>query len=135
MFPSDFTTDTVSVEARSAYQPDYSVPIDDNYVFAYRVRITNRGQRSVRLLRRHWIVTDGAGQIREVEGEGVVGQKPVLAPGQSHEYTSWVQLDTPMGSMEGSFLMEHPASSPNEQATFFRAEIPRFLHMAPELLN
>lgn len=135
MTPSDFTIDTVSVKAFSTYQSEYSVPVDNNYVFAYRVRITNRGQHSVRLLRRHWIVTDAAGQIKEVEGEGVVGQKPVLAPGQSHEYTSWVQLETPMGSMEGSFLMEQPANSPNDQSTFFRAEIPKFFHVSPELLN
>lgn len=135
MSPSDFTFDTISVKVRSVYQPDYSVPIDSNYVFAYRVRITNKGQEYVRLLRRHWIITDAAGQIKEVEGEGVVGQKPVLAPGQSHEYTSWVQLETPIGTMEGSFLMEKPAKSPNEESTFFQAEIPKFIHIAPELLN
>lgn len=135
MQPSDFTTDTVLVAAQSHFQADYSDPINEHYVFAYRVRITNTGRFPVRLLRRHWIVTDGTGQVREVEGEGVVGQKPLLQPGESHEYTSWVQLPTPIGSMRGTFLMELPANSPDSRSEYFRAVIPRFLHEAPEILN
>ncbi len=131
----DFTIDTVRVAAASAFQPDYSRPVEGHYVFAYRIRIKNTGNKPARLLRRHWIITDAAAQVKEVEGEGVVGQKPTILPGDTHEYDSWVQLDTPLGTMEGTFLMEQPAESPEERAVFFRAEIPRFLLSAPELAN
>lgn len=135
MYSSDFTIDTVRVSSVSAYHAGHSQPVDGNYVFAYRIRITNMGKLPARLLRRHWFIIDGAGQVKEVEGEGVVGQKPTILPGDTYEYTSWVQFTTPTGAMEGNFLMEQPAASPDEKAIFFRAEIPRFLCTAPELLN
>lgn len=135
MSPLDFTTSTVKVSSQSFFQPEYSSPAENNYVFSYLIRITNEGASPVRLLRRHWVITDATSQIREVEGEGVVGLQPILAPGQSHEYTSWVQFPTPMGTMEGRFLMEQLFSDPEESHRFFQAEIPRFLHIAPELMN
>lgn len=135
MATPDFTIDSVQVRVTAAYQPDYSRPVEGNYVFAYRVHIKNTGNHPARLLRRHWIITNGTGQIKEVEGEGVIGQKPTILPGESHEYTSWVQLETPIGAMEGTYLMEQPAKAPNQKALYFRAEIPRFLLVAPELAN
>lgn len=130
----DYTTQPVAVSVESFYQKDYSKPLDDLYVFAYRIRISNQGNFPARLLRRHWLVTDGAGQIREVEGEGVVGQQPIILPGEHHEYISWIQLSTPIGAMEGSYTMEK--INGNEGPTeLFSAHIARFLHFAPELAN
>jgi ApaG protein len=131
----DFTIDTVRVSARSKYQPDYSSPKEQRYTFSYLVRIVNEGQEPVRLLRRHWMIISATGDVKEVEGAGIVGQTPTIMPGEFYEYTSWVQFDTPLGLMHGTYLMEQPATSPEEKAVYFRAEIPRFSHMAPELLN
>lgn len=135
MLLPDFTIDTVRVSARSQYQPDYSSPSEQRYTFSYLVRIANEGPKPVRLLRRHWTIISGTGDIKEVEGAGVIGQTPTIMPGESHEYTSWVQFETPIGIMHGTYLMEQPATAPDEQAVYFRAEIPRFQHLAPELLN
>jgi len=129
----DFTTQPVSVSAVSIYQPNYSKPLENQYVFAYRIRITNHGKIPTRLLRRHWIVTDAAGEIREVEGEGVVGKQPLILPGDTHEYVSWIQLSTPLGAMEGSYLMERQLET--GEVKHFNATVPRFLHIAPELNN
>ncbi|MEM9836508.1 MAG: Co2+/Mg2+ efflux protein ApaG [Bacteroidota bacterium] len=130
----DYTTQPLSVSTESIYQYAYSKPLEDLYVFAYRIKISNQGKVPAKLLRRHWIVTNAAGQVREVEGEGVVGQQPLIMPGQSHEYVSWIQLSTPLGAMEGSYIMERPTSSPNETEEF-SVPVPRFVHVAPELYN
>lgn len=131
---SDNTTQPIDVAVESIYQPVYSKPLEDLYVFAYRIVITNHGAVPTKLLRRHWVVTDAAGQVREVEGEGVVGQQPTILPGQYHEYVSWIQLATPMGAMEGDFTMER-SSGDDLGRVEFQAKIPRFTHVAPELFN
>ena len=131
---SDNTTQPIDVAVESIYQPVYSKPLEDLYVFAYRIVITNHGTLPAKLLRRHWVVTDATGQVREVEGEGVVGQQPTILPGQYHEYVSWIQLATPIGTMEGDFTMES-SSIDDLGRTEFKAEIPRFTHVAPELFN
>lgn len=131
---SDNTTQPISVAVQSYYQPIYSKPLEELYVFAYRIMISNHGNSPAKLLRRHWIVTDAAGQVREVEGEGVVGQQPTILPGQSYEYTSWIQLATPIGTMHGTFAMERPAEN-GLGVEAFQAVIPRFTHVAPELYN
>ena len=81
-------TEGVAVEVESYFVPEQSDPVIDRYVFAYRVRISNESPTTVQLMRRHWYITEGNGTVREVEGEGVVGEQPVMAPGESHEYTS-----------------------------------------------
>jgi ApaG protein len=92
----------VTVQPR--YLPEQSDPSAGQYAFAYTVRITNAGSVAAQVVSRHWIITDGHGQIREVKGLGVVGHQPLLAPGQSFEYTSGSQMPTPAGTMHGSYF-------------------------------
>jgi ApaG protein len=131
---SDNTIQPIDVAVESTYQPVYSKPLEELYVFAYKIVITNHSSQPAKLLRRHWIVTDAAGQVREVEGEGVVGQQPTIGPGENYEYVSWIQLATPIGAMEGDFTMERPTKNGLGLAEF-KAPIPRFTHVAPELFN
>jgi len=96
-------TDGIRVQVRSHYLAEQSSPRDDRYVFAYTITISNEGTRTAQLRTRHWIITDGHGEIEEVRGDGVVGEQPRLAPGQSFEYTSGCVLATPIGTMHGSY--------------------------------
>jgi ApaG protein len=89
----------------SSYSPENSRPLEGEWVFQYTVRITNQGRDTVQLLSRHWVITDGAAQVEEVSGPGVVGKQPVLAPGESFKYSSWCPLKTPLGTMHGSYEM------------------------------
>jgi ApaG protein len=95
----------VRVEVESTFLPERSAPTEGTWLFAYRVRIANQGRATVQLLRREWLITDGDGNVQRVEGEGVVGEQPVLAPGEGFEYTSFCPLPTPFGTMHGSYLM------------------------------
>lgn len=98
-------TQGVRVEVRSAFVAERSSPPDDQYFFAYSVRVTNEGERAVQLVSRHWIITDAGGRIEEVRGPGVVGQQPTIRPGESFEYTSGCPLATSYGTMHGSYQM------------------------------
>ncbi len=102
---SEAVTNSVKVEVLSQYSKENSRPMQGEWVFEYTVRITNLGTETVQLLSRHWIITDGTGVVREVEGPGVVGEQPVLAPEQSFQYSSWCPLTTPTGVMRGSYGM------------------------------
>jgi ApaG protein len=102
---SDATTRGVRVQVESAYIPERSAPEEGRYFFAYHVRISNEGAQTVQLVSREWIITDGDGGVERVQGLGVVGQQPVLAPGQAFEYTSFCPLGTPVGCMHGSYRM------------------------------
>lgn len=93
----------IRVEVRTAFVPQRSDLEAGQYFFAYRIRITNDGEVPAKLLRRHWIITHGSGKIEEVEGPGVVGEQPLLVPGQSFEYTSACPLETPVGTMHGTY--------------------------------
>ena len=126
---SDTTTHGVRVEVRSAYLPERSSPGDSQYLFAYRIRITNAGEETVQLLSRHWIITDGDGRTEHVRGPGVVGEQPVLEPGGSFEYTSFCPLPTPIGSMHGSYQMVAAGGGR------FDAEIAPFSLAVPNALN
>jgi len=126
---SDATTRGIRVQAQPTYIPERSSPAEGSYFFAYRIRISNRGDQTVQLLRRHWFITDGHGRVEEVEGPGVVGETPVLAPGASFEYTSFCPLPTPFGTMHGTYLMK--AASGEE----FDAEIGQFSLVAPQAVN
>ena len=95
----------IRVAVTSSYLPERSAPADGTWLFAYRVRIANEGAATVQLLRREWLITDGDGNVQRVEGEGVIGEQPVLAPGGSFENTSFCPLPTPFGTMHGSYLM------------------------------
>ncbi len=119
----DFTAITrdIRVSVQSFFLDDQSHPDDRQFVWAYRVRIENRGPESVKLLRRSWQITDAAGRIQHVDGEGVVGEQPLLAPGEAFEYTSGTPLETPTGFMRGAYHMVATASG--EQ---FDVRIPAF---------
>ena len=123
-------TKRVAVSVETSYQPSYSKPLNGEYVFAYRITVENFGESTIKLLKRHWYIYDSNGSVREVEGEGVVGQQPVLAPMQNHQYVSGCHLRTEMGKMSGSFLMERL-----EDGKKFYVQIPEFVLVAPFKLN
>lgn len=114
------TTRGIAVTVKPVYLEDQSSPADNYYVWAYQVRIENRGPQTVQLRTRHWQITDARGQIQEVRGPGVVGEQPVLKPGQTFEYTSGTPLPTPSGIMVGSYQME------SESGETFDVAIPAF---------
>lgn len=124
------TTNGIRVSVRPSYQAEYSQPLAFKYVYSYYILIENLGDQTVQLLRRHWLIWDSNGSMREVEGEGVVGEQPVLAPGERHEYSSWCDFQTSIGTMTGAFLMHNI-----EKEHFFHVEIPLFRLIAPEVLN
>ena len=105
MFTSEVSTRGVRVSVLSEYAPDRSQPAQQNWFFLYTITITNEGDETVQLISRHWIITDSAGHVEEVKGLGVVGQQPVLAPGETFTYTSGCPLKTPFGKMEGTYQM------------------------------
>lgn len=107
---SDAITENIRVEVLSQYVPASSKPQESEWVFQYTVRITNQGTESARLVSRHWFITDAEGNVREVQGSGVVGEQPLLAPGQSFQYSSWCPLATPMGLMHGTYQMVSQAT-------------------------
>jgi ApaG protein len=99
-------TRSIKVTVKPFYLEDQSSPAEDRYVWAYHVRIENGGGETVQLRNRHWQITDNRGQMQEVRGPGVVGEQPVLAPGESFEYTSGAPLPTPSGIMVGRYEMQ-----------------------------
>jgi ApaG protein len=129
MVNSEALTQGILVKIKSQYLPERSIPTAKRYAFAYTVEIRNQGGQAARLVSRHWIITDSLGGVQEVRGEGVVGQQPDLAPGQSFEYTSWCVLPTPSGSMRGSYQMTRP------EGAAFDAEIAPFHLGMPHSLN
>ena len=118
-----------SVEVVPRFVAEQSNPDDDEYVFAYTVTIRNTGQVAAQLVSRHWIITDADGQVEEVRGAGVVGEQPLLAPGQTFQYTSGCPLPTPVGSMRGSYQCVA------EDGTRFDAPIPEFVLSMPRTLH
>lgn len=126
---SDTTTRGVRIQVKSAYLSDRSAPSEGRYLFAYRVRISNVGTETVQLLSREWIITDSDGDVETVRGPGVVGEQPVLNPGQSFEYTSFCPLPTPIGSMHGTYQMMAASGEG------FDAEIAPFSLAVPTALN
>lgn len=122
-------TEGVRVTVESFFVEEQSDPAENHFAFAYRVTIANQGTARVQLRRRHWIITDGNGEVREVEGPGVVGLQPTLDAGQQHTYTSGAILPTPYGTMEGTYEM-HEGSG-----RVFKAQIPRFQLQVPGVLQ
>jgi ApaG protein len=123
-------TDGVKISVETIYQPEYSNPVNEHFMFAYRINIENLTENSVQLLNRHWHIFDSNGTKREVEGEGVVGQQPIIEPGDNHEYVSGCNLKTDMGKMRGSYEMERIVDGLK-----FRVNIPEFYLIAPYKLN
>ena len=102
---SEAVTNNVRVEVESQYAPERSQPLQNEWFFHYAVRITNEGDETIQLLSRHWIITDATGQMQEVRGPGVVGEQPVLAPGEAFQYKSGCPLKTSTGIMRGTYQM------------------------------
>lgn len=102
---SEAVTRGIRVQVESAYVPERSQPAQGEWFFAYRIRISNESRATVRLISRHWVITDAEGRVQEVRGPGVVGEQPVLAPGEAFEYTSACPLPTSFGTMHGSYEM------------------------------
>lgn len=123
-------TQGVKVSVETFYQPDFSATSGNEFVFAYRITIENKGDTTIKLLRRHWHIFDSDGQWREVEGEGVVGEQPEIAPGHIHQYVSGCHLHTPAGKMLGTYLMERTLDG-----HLFDVRIPEFHMIAPFILN
>ena len=113
-------TREIRVDVEPIYLEDQSEPDDGQFVWAYRVQIENEGAETVQLLTRYWHITDGLGRVQEVRGAGVVGEQPVLNPGDSYEYTSGTPLPTPSGIMKGTYQMKTPGGAK------FDIEIPAF---------
>ena len=118
-----------TVEVKTAYLQEQSIPENNRFVFAYTILITNTGSVSATLLRRHWVITDANNKVQEVHGEGVVGEQPRLRPGQTFEYTSGAVLETPVGCMQGDYDMLA------EDGVEFTSPIPVFNLSTPYTLH
>jgi len=119
----------IAVSANPQFIAEQSDPATERYVFAYTITIENVGTVPAQLISRHWIITDGNSRVQEVRGLGVVGQQPLLSPGETFEYTSGCQLDTPVGTMRGSFQMTADDGTQFETIIAeFTLSIPRVLH-------
>lgn len=128
---SEAATHGVRVQVRAEYSAEHSDPQHSQWFFLYTIRIANEGDESVQLLTRHWIITDATGHVEEVQGPGVVGAQPVLGPGEHFEYTSGCPLQTPFGSMEGTFQMVYPESDQEG----FDATVARFELIEPHAVH
>jgi ApaG protein len=123
-------TEGIKISVETMYQEEYSNPSKDQFMFAYRIEIENLSDYTIQLKRRQWYIFDSNGTEREVEGEGVVGQQPIIEPGNSHSYVSGCQLSTEIGSMKGYYSMSRIAMD-----TDFIVDIPEFQLIAPYRLN
>lgn len=127
---SSLTTHDIKVSVVSYYQDGQSKPEQNYFLFAYKIRIENLGEHAVQLMSREWIIKDANGQKRTVTGEGVVGEQPIIEPGQSHEYISGCHFETPFGTMEGHYFLRKLID--NES---LRVAIPKFKLQVHFLLN
>lgn len=119
----------IAVDVQTRYIDEQSAPDQDRYVFSYTITIRNDGEKPAQLISRHWIITDANNKVQEVRGEGVVGEQPRLQPGEQFRYTSGTMLETPVGSMRGSYQMVA------EDGVEFDAEIPAFTLSIPRTLH
>jgi ApaG protein len=126
---SDTTTNGIRVQVTTKYLPERSSPRDSEYLFAYFIRISNVGTETAQLISRHWVITNSEGEVEEVQGEGVVGEQPVLAPGAFYNYNSFCNLKTSVGTMHGEYTMVTPGGPS------FEARIAPFTLAVPNALN
>lgn len=110
----------IAIQVQSVYIASQSSPEEERYVFAYTITIRNLGRNAVQLTGRYWLITNGNGRETEVQGEGVVGEQPVIAPGSEFQYTSGAVIETPMGTMQGHYVMQ------DEEGETFHVDIPVF---------
>jgi ApaG protein len=119
----------IQVTVRVRYLPEQSEEADSRFVFAYTITVSNEGDQAVKLISRHWIITDANHHVQEVKGKGVVGEQPTIKPGQSFEYTSGTVLATQVGTMSGSYQMAL------EDGSEFPVPIPQFVLSVPRVLH
>ena len=119
----------ISIDVATDYVDEQSDPDTGRYVFAYTITIANQGSVAARLLSRHWVITDGNGNVQEVNGDGVVGEQPYLSPGEEFRYSSGAVLETPVGSMQGRYRMQ------SDNGKDFDAPIPAFTLAVPGLIH
>jgi len=123
-------TKGIKITVEAEYKPEYSSPSQYHYVFTYKVTINNQSASTVQLLKRHWYIHDVQTNMKEVEGEGVIGQQPILEPGDSYQYVSGCNLKSGIGKMRGSYQMERIVDGKK-----MKVNIPEFLLIAPFKLN
>lgn len=119
----------VHVAVQVRYLADQSDEADERYVFSYTISITNQGEQAVQLIARHWLITDANGHVQEVSGRGVVGEQPLIQPGQRYEYSSGTVLATPVGTMSGSYRMQVADGGS------FSVPVPQFVLSVPRTLH
>jgi len=119
----------IKIDVATSYIKDQSKPEKDYYVFSYTITISNEGPVAARLLGRHWIITDANNRTQEVQGDGVIGEQPRLSPGENFQYTSGTMLETPVGTMHGTYHMVL------DSGRRFEAEIPKFTLSMPRTLH
>ena len=129
MAESNQTSEAIVIQVQTKFEPARSDPKLNRWFFAYHVRIANEGPKPVKLLSRSWIITDAQGRVEQVQGPGVVGEQPVIEPGEAFEYTSGCPLTTPFGSMHGTYEMT------DEQGERFHVPIPAFALRLPGTMN
>ena len=127
--PNSALENSIRVSAKVMYLHEQSSAAARRYVFSYTITIENRGSENVQLMTRQWLITDADGRLQEVQGDGVVGEQPVIRPGEAHTYTSGAILETPVGTMEGSYGMVSAGG------VSFDAHIPVFRLAVPGVLN
>lgn len=123
-------SDGVQISVETFYQADYSNPVNNEFMFAYRITIENQNPFSVQLLQRHWYIYDSTGEVREVQGDGVVGVQPVLNAGQTFQYVSGCNLNSEIGKMKGFYVMENLHTKHS-----FKVKIPPFIMIVPSKNN
>ena len=125
LFPDVAVTGDLTVRVAVSFLSEQSAPDQGRWFWSYHIRIENGGERTVQLMERYWRIVDGRGSVHEVRGQGVVGEMPVITPGDSYDYVSGCPLDTPSGAMSGSYRMV------DEDGSVFDVMIPRFSLIAP----
>lgn len=123
-------THNIKISVRTRFQEEHSSPNQRHYLFSYHIIIENNSEYTIQLLRRHWHIFDSSGEYREVEGEGVVGEQPILASGEVYQYESACNLSTEIGKMYGTYLMERKIDG-----TQFNVDIPEFELIVPSKMN
>lgn len=124
------TTNGITVSVKTRFEAEHSSPGHNKYVHSYTITIENKSPHTVQLISRHWIIMDSNLNVREVRGEGVVGEQPILEPGKSHTYSSWSPLSTPLGKMSGSYQMIRTVDNEN-----FDVRVPVFILCDSALFN
>lgn len=123
-------TEGIEISVRTRYEAEYSNPLQSHFLFSYHIQIHNKNDFAVRLLRRHWIIQDEQGRVREVEGAGIVGEQPLILPGACHSYSSFCDLTTLRGKMHGTYSMIR-----DDDRSRFQVQIPEFILNLPFTLN